>query len=164
MRGSAKAAGRTGWTGREAPGRISLRRVRRATEDGGSMGDHWKLVEAMTRASAEGRWDDFASCLADDVRAWSPSYDLYGRSAFVEAIQAQNGAFDDIQVDNRLVAESDRAVAFEWTWSIPHPSGSGRAALNGMSAYEVTGGAISSIRQYWDNASFGQALEADHGV
>ena len=128
------------------------------------MGDHWKLVQAMNRASLEGRWDDFASCLAEEVTAWSPSYDLQGRSAFVEAIQAQNAAFDGIQIDNRLVAESDRAVAFEWTWSIQHPSGSGRAALNGMSALEVTDGAISSIRQYWDNASFGQALEAEHGV
>ena len=28
---------------------------------------------------------------------------------------------------------------------------------------EITDGAISSIRQYWDDVSFGQALEAEHG-
>jgi ketosteroid isomerase-like protein len=127
------------------------------------MGECWQLVEAMTGASAEGRWDDFANCLAIDVTAWSPSYDLQGRAAFVDAVQAQNRTFDDVRIRNRLVAESDVVVAFEWTWSVAHPSGAGRIDLNGMSAYEISDGVISNIRQYWDNASFGKAVQAERG-
>jgi ketosteroid isomerase-like protein len=128
------------------------------------MSENWQVVEAMARASVEGRWDDFASCLAEGVQAWSPSYDVSGSEAFVEAIRAQNEGLDDIQIDLRPVAESERAVAFEWTWSIPHPSGTGRAVFAGMSAYEFDGGLVSGIRQYWDNASIGEMLAADHGI
>lgn len=127
------------------------------------MGKGFELVQRMSKASVEGQWENFAAAFTEDVRAWSPMYDLKGRDAFVATIRTQNAPFTDIETAVTLVCETNDVVVTESTWSIPHPSGVGRAVLPAMSAHWLRDGLICEIRQYWDNAGFADALAADRG-
>lgn len=117
------------------------------------MGACADLVQRMATAGLEGRWEDFTACVTEDVTAWSPSYDVQGRDAWVATIQAQNEPFDDIRQDLEVVAETDSVVVIEWRFSVPHPAGEGRFELRGLSVFECEGGLIARIRQYFDTGA-----------
>jgi ketosteroid isomerase-like protein len=126
------------------------------------MGELFDIFQKIGSATLAQDWDALGSHFADDVEAWSPSYDLRGRDAFVEAIKAQNGLFADIRQDIKLVAETEDTVVGEWVWSIPHPSDvERRAELPGLSYYVFQGGKVVKLRQYWDVASFMAQFESE---
>ena len=119
------------------------------------------LFETLLRAadaSVRKDWDDFAACYHEEVDAWAPTYEVKGRSALVETIKQQNGA-DGIELDMVLIAETESTVVAEWTWSLPHPSGTGRAFNHGLSYYGFRDGKIAKVRQYFDTAAFLRQFE-----
>jgi ketosteroid isomerase-like protein len=127
------------------------------------MGRLFEIVEAVGEAATTGDWDALADHYAEDVVAWSPTYDLVGRAAMVEVLQAQNGGVD-VRQELSLVAETDDTVVFQWSWSIPHPSGVGRVSLEGLSYFTFEGDRIARLRQYWDNLGIMGQLEAATGA
>jgi ketosteroid isomerase-like protein len=122
------------------------------------MGRNAELLDQMTLASIEKRWDDFGTFVTDDVTAWSPSYDVAGRAAWVDTIRQQNEPLEDIRVDQKVLSEADSLVVTEWVWSCRDASGTGRFALHGISAWEFEAGLVSGIRQYWDTGEIAQQL------
>ncbi len=119
------------------------------------------LFETLLRAadaSVRKDWEDFAACYHEEVDAWAPTYEVKGRSALVETIKQQNGS-DGIELEMVLIAETESTVVAEWTWSLPQPSGTGRASNYGLSYYVFRDGQIAKVRQYFDTASFLQQFE-----
>src|SRR5262245_14044908 len=95
------------------------------TGEASQMGELFDRLERAANAALQEDWDGFLEVYADDVEAWSPGYDVRGRDAWLQAIKAQNGPFE-VRQELWLIAETENTVVIEWTWSIPHPDGSGR--------------------------------------
>ena len=127
------------------------------------MGRLFDIVEAAGEAATTGNWDALADHYTEDVVAWSPTYDLVGRAAMVEVLQAQNGGLD-VRQELYLIAETDDTVVVEWSWSIPHPSGVGRVSSGGLSYFVLEDDRIARLRQYWDNLAIMGQLETPTGT
>ena len=126
-----------------------------------------RLFDITNEAADAGRrkdWDALASYYAEDVTAWAPTYEVTGRAAFIEVGKAQNDQLQDIRYEATLVVETEDTVVVEWIWSIPHPSGTGRASLKGLSYNIFDGDRMKTVHQYWDSTSFMQQLEAGVGA
>jgi ketosteroid isomerase-like protein len=129
------------------------------------MGRLFDITQAVADAAERKDWDALASFYAENLTAWSPGYDVAGRSEMVEVIQAQNGPFEDIQQEVTLVAETEDTVVTEWVWSVPHPSNVGRVSLRGLSYFVFDrDDRMKTLRQYWDNAGLMQQFEAATGT
>lgn len=122
------------------------------------MGSLFGTLLRAADASVRKDWETFASCYDESVDAWAPTYDVRGRSALVETIRRQN-ELDGIELDMVLIAETESTVIAEWIWSLPHPSGPGRACNYGLSYYVFRDEKIVKVRQYFDTASFFKRLE-----
>lgn len=126
------------------------------------MGHKYELLVAMNDAILDKRWDDVKDVLHPELTAWSPTYDLQTSSAWIAALEQQNAGLEDIQLDLRLVAETDDVVVYESDWSIPKPNG-GRATIQAISVFEFEGDQVRALRQYWDGQSFyAQLAEPSH--
>ncbi|MEQ8842757.1 MAG: nuclear transport factor 2 family protein [Acidimicrobiales bacterium] len=118
------------------------------------MGVLFDVLCRAADASTEKNWDEFAACYHEDVDAWAPTYTVHGRGELLRTIRQQNDPVDGIRLDMKLVVEAESTVVAEWVWSIPHPSGEGRASNHGLSYYVFDDGVIRTVRQYFDTASF----------
>jgi ketosteroid isomerase-like protein len=127
------------------------------------MGRLFDIAMAAGEAGRTKDWETLAGYYAADVEAWTPTYEVTGRDALVDQGRAQNDGLDDIRQEGTLVAETGDTVVIEWTWSMPHPSGVGRATLRGMSYTVFDGDQITKVHQYWDNLGFMAQLEAPAG-
>ena len=109
-------------------------------------------------------WDAWEKFHAEDITAWAPTYEVAGRAALLEEGKKQNAPLgDDIRQEAVLVAETDDTVVLEYTWSMPHPSGIGRATLKGLMYSVFRDDLIVKVVQYWDSVAFMAQLEADTG-
>lgn len=77
------------------------------------MGANAETVLRMTAASTQARWDDVASCVTENVRAWSPMYSLEGRDAWGQAVHDQNAPFDDVRVQHEVLVDDGSQVITE---------------------------------------------------
>jgi ketosteroid isomerase-like protein len=128
------------------------------------VGRLYEIMQAADAASRGKDWDALASLHTEDVTSWTPTYEVVGRDALMGEAKAQNGPLEDIRTESTLVAETEDTVVAEWTWSIPHPSGVGRASLRGLSYLVFEGDRIRKTRQYWDPTEFMRQLEAGAGI
>jgi steroid delta-isomerase-like uncharacterized protein len=128
------------------------------------MGRLYDITLKHAEAGRSKDWDALVEFYAEDVMCWAPSYEITGRDALVEAVKAQNEPLEDIGYESTLVTETEDTVVVEWIWSIPHPSGVGRARVQGLSCFIFDGDRIQTLRQYWDGDTFMQELAADVGV
>lgn len=114
-------------------------------------------------------YDELEPYYTEDVRGWSPSYDVTGRDEWLARLRLQNDPMSDIETTLTLVTEAGSTVVAEWTWSGSHtgpietpafsvPATGKRLSLRGISVFEFTGDRISAFRQYFDRAEFAEQL------
>ena len=114
------------------------------------MHEHERLVRAMDDAARTKDYEGMRDCLAPDLKAWSPTYDVDSADAFIEAIRAQNDLPIDISTQLTIDVAGPK-VFWESEWTATYPALGKTVSLRALSVGEVENGRLTSIRQYWDN-------------
>jgi steroid delta-isomerase-like uncharacterized protein len=133
------------------------------------MGTLFERLLQVNELAAQHRYDELVPFFTDDVRGWSPTYDVTNRDEWLARLRLQNDPMSEIEVTVTPVAETADTLVFEWVWSGLHtgpiqtpafslPATGKRLSIRGMSVYEFTGDRISAFRQYMDRAELAEQL------
>jgi len=119
------------------------------------------LARAL-RAGINGDRDAVAAACTPDVRVWAPALTAGSLTELLDALDARDAAFSDIDLEITPLDVGGDFACVEWSVRMTHTGeldlGGGRrfdatnerVAVHGTTIAEFDGDRICSLRQYWD--------------
>lgn len=119
------------------------------------------LVRAL-RAGIEADRDAIAAVCTPDVRVWAPALTASSLTELLDALDARDAAFSDIDLEFTPLDVGGDFACVEWSARMTHTGaldlGGGtsldatneRVAVHGVTIAEFDGHRVCALRQYWD--------------